>query len=766
MVQRVRPPAPHAGASAQAPAMIPTMMETTQPRAGATNLPMALTPLIGRGRELESIGEIMGRGRLATLTGPGGVGKTRLALELARRQIGRRADGVWLVDLTATPGPENVAGEVARVLGVRAPSAATSTDALGRLLADRDLLLVLDNCEHVILSSAELAAALLGSCRRLRILATSREPLGVAGETVWRLEPLQPSDASRLFVDRARQHDPRFIPDPESEAAITAICARVDNLPLAIELAAGGMTMMAPAELLTKLGSHLGQIAGGGSRLSPTRHRTVRATVEWSYELLEPDEQHGFRQLGVFVTGFDAEAAAGAAGMSLGALGRFIDKSLVAVSRSTAGRTRYRMLETMRGFALDLLTATGELEAARERHCQHFSGRVGPFEPRWPLSETQSMLDELGDDYDNIRAALEWAAATDPCAARALLAGAKDLFTLFGTAEGSRLALRLLEDCPNHDRSRIETQLVYGSVAMLAGDDKAASDVLADAAQLSEQLGEDALQGWAHFYLGLIKGLSGEIEAARVHLEASRAVHSSLGIGVGWARATAVLGVTFLVEGDAVRARRLVEEALAVDVTEGDDWGLGHCHIYLGIIAESEHASRTATAHFREAASRLRRFRGGPLLPAALIGQAGLLVAVDAPRAVRVIAAACAIRDRAGATFTPFFEERTERIRLAAEAAAGDAARPAWADGSRLGVDDAIALAFGNTRPPRISTDGMSIRELEVAGLVAEGLTNSQMAARLHLSVRTVESHVRNALMKAGLANRTQLATWAKDRTQ
>src|SRR5258708_27970528 len=281
---------------------------------------------------------------------------------------------------------------------------------------------------------------------------------------------------------------------------------------------------------------------------------------------------------------------------------------------------------------------------------------------------------------------------------------------------------------------------------MLAGDKEAGTGVRAGAAPLSEQLGEDALQGGAHFCLGLIKGLSGEIDAARAHLEASGEVHGSLGIGVGWAGATAVLGVTFLVEGDPVRARQLVEEALAVDVTEGDDWGLGHCHIYLGIIAESEHAAQKATAHFREAASRLRRFRGGPLLPAALIGQAGMLVAVDAPRAVRVIAAACAIRDRAGATFTPFFHERTERVRLAAEAAAGDAARPAWADGSHLGVDDAIALAFGDTRPPRTSADGMSIRELEVPRLVAEGLTNKQAAARLPPSARTVHRHVRSTL--------------------
>src|SRR5258708_36132604 len=190
------------------------MMATTQLPAGATNLPLALAPLIGRGRELESIGEILGRNRLATLTGPGGVGKTRLALELARRHIGRRGDGVWLVDLTAAPGPENVASETARVLRGHPLSGATPSDALVLYLADRDLLLVLDNCEHVILSSAKLAAALLGGCRRIRILATSREPLGVTGEAVWRLEPFQPSAAPPLFFSRATQHDPPLTPHP------------------------------------------------------------------------------------------------------------------------------------------------------------------------------------------------------------------------------------------------------------------------------------------------------------------------------------------------------------------------------------------------------------------------------------------------------------------------------------------------------------------------------------------------------------------------
>ncbi|HKR99436.1 MAG TPA: LuxR C-terminal-related transcriptional regulator, partial [Candidatus Dormibacteraeota bacterium] len=708
-----------------------------------------------------------GRARLATLTGPGGVGKTRLALELARRHVGQRADGVWLVDLTAAPEPDKVAGEAARALGLRTPSGATPSGTLLQFLARRDVLLVLDNCEHVIQSCAELAGSLLGGCPGLRILATSREPLGVNGETVWRLEPLQPSDAHRLFVERARQHDPRFIPDPQADAAIAAVCARVDHLPLAIELAAAGMTMMAPAELLTNLGSHLRQVGGRGSRLSPARHRTVRATVEWSYELLEADEQRGFRQLGVFVAGFDAEAAAAVAGLQLGPLGRLIDKSLVAAARSADGHTRFRLLETMREFALELLGDAAELAPARQSHMRYYAELLGPFEARWPSSRMQSILDARADDYENIRAAVEWAAAENPCAARALLASAKDFFLMLGPVDGRRLTERLLEDCAARDRERIALQIVLGVVANLAGDAETSCQSLGEAVRLSAELGDDLLQGWANFFLGLTETVwQREIEAARTHLEAARAIHGRIGVGHGWARATAVLALTFLREGDPARARQLVEEALAVDMAEEDDWGLGHCHLYLGVIAESEKAEAIAAGHFREAVIRLRRFRGGPLLPAALIGQAGALAKTDALRAVRVIAAAYALRDRAGAEFTPFFRDRAERIREAAEATAGDAYRLAWADGSHLGLDDAVALALGGGAPRRVSTDGMSIRELEVARLVAEGLTNKQIGARLHVSVRTVESHVRNALTKAGLTNRTQLATWARERAQ
>jgi predicted ATPase/DNA-binding CsgD family transcriptional regulator len=728
------------------------------------NLPVPLTSLVGRSRELDRIAETLRKARLVTITGPGGVGKTRLALETAHRQLGRRPGGVWLVDLAASPEQLDVAAETARALGVGSKAGTTPTDALRGYLADRDLMIVLDNCEHVIDASAELVDAVLTTCTQVRVLATSREPLGVDGETVWRLEPLAADDARRLFIERARQRRPEFIPSADLDATIVALCERLDHLPLAIELAAARIGVMSPAEILAALDKRLDTLAHG-SRVAPARHRTIRAAVEWSYDLLEPDEQRAFRSLAVFVGGFDADAAiAVSPGLTLDGFARLVEKSIVAVGESPSGRTRYRLLEAVRQLAHERIVAAGELDAARDRHLAHFSVPSEGEPDGWPSTTAVAVLDELEDDYGNVRAAIEWAAASDPCAGSRLLFARRDLFLLLGQADGRRLAVQLLERCPTRDRHRVLVQITAGLLGMMVADSGAAKDALEAARKLSVQLGEPALEGWALFFQGLTETLFGAIEPAREHLERARSLLHESGARAGEGTSIAALGLTFLATGEAPRAKELVEDALSMQVAADYSWGQGQAHIYLGIIADATGADPAgAASHYRQAVDCLRPYRG-PLLPMAVIGQAGVLGRRDPEVALKVAAAAHALRAQSGGDFPPLFRQRAEQVRVTAEAALGTEAPRIWAEGERLGADEAIALAFGTAKPRAAAPAGLSPREFEVAGLVAKGLSNKAIAARLQLSVRTVEDHVRHALAKTGLDNRTQLATWASER--
>ena len=514
------------------------------------SLPAPLTGLIGRTSELQGVSEMLRRARLVTLTGPAGVGKTRTAVELGRGQARQRADGVWLVDLTSVGRVEDVAAEAARVLGIRGATRDATTDAVRRYLADRDVLLLLDNCEHVLDACAELGMTLLGGCPNLRILATSREPLGLTGEAVWRLEPLSPGHAYRLFLERARERSPELVPDEDTEAAILDICARVDQLPLGIELAAARVSIMSPTEIATSLDAHLGEL-GRPRRPTPAHHRSVRAAVEWSYTLLDPVEQAAFRSLAVFVGGFDADAArAVAPGMSLDVLARLVDKSLIAVVPAGQHRTRYRLLDTVRVYAAERLVSADEAAAARARHLRYFSTIGIPVEYGFMSARVVSLLDPWAADYGNVRAALEWAAASEPCMAMRLLAETRDLFFVLGQADGNRLAEMVLQRCPERNRHRAWLMIWAGHLAFLLGQAPDAAGLMTQATELSVELGEPAAEAAAHVFLGIQHLFAGAPGQARDHLVSAGNIAQEAGDLIGEARSMAVLGLTYVMDGE------------------------------------------------------------------------------------------------------------------------------------------------------------------------------------------------------------------------
>jgi predicted ATPase len=383
-----------------------------------TNLPTVRTELIGRSADIEAVSSLVEREHLVTLTGVGGVGKTRLALGVAGALTARFSDGCWLVDLTPLADGSEVAKTAAAAIG--APAAVT--DDLARYLADRELLLVLDNCEHVLTSAADLVDALFDAARDVRVLATSREPLGLEGERVHRVESLalpsveallseaEESPAVQLFAERAIAVDQRFVLGPENVGAVMEICRHLDGIPLAIELAAARSAAMPPAEIAGRLGERF-RLLAGGSRRTQERHRTLLATVTWSYELLSEEEKFVFRRLAVFPASFDLGAAeAVASSENVDVLETVVRLVARSVLQFDPDEGRYRLLETLREYAADRLLDAGETDLARERHVRYFLELAESVAPHLRDARSPRALTLLSAELDNLRSVADWCA--------------------------------------------------------------------------------------------------------------------------------------------------------------------------------------------------------------------------------------------------------------------------------------------------------------------------------------------------------------------
>jgi predicted ATPase/DNA-binding CsgD family transcriptional regulator/DNA-binding XRE family transcriptional regulator len=584
-----------------------------------SNLPLPPTPLIGREREAAALGDLLGQDgvRLVTLTGVGGAGKTRLALHVAadlHGRGGRFPAGVWLVELAPVADPALVPHAVAAALAVRDAPGAALLDGLVAALRPRALLLVLDNCEHVLAACAALAERLLAGCPGVRILATSREPLQIAGERQRPVPPLAAPDpgrpaavddlarypAVRLFVARAQAVVPGFVLTPENAAAAAQVCARLDGIPLALELAAARVGVLAVAQVAARLDDCL-RLLTGGSRAGPTRQQTLRGTLDWSHDLLAEPERVLFRRLAVFAGGFDLEAAeAVCADDALEALTHLVHRSLV-VADAGAGAggdaaARYRLLEPVRQYARQRLAASGEEAAVHARHRDWCLALAEAAAPALGGREQLAWLARLDAELDNLRQALAWCGEHDP-AAGLRLAGLLAPFWRVRSYydEGSRWLAALLDRAPGGGAARAAALLGAAALTLSQWDLAGTRTRLEEALALSRALGDAGLIAAALRGFGNLHIFTGDLASARAVLDEGLARARTAGDRRGLADHLLLLGVVAYDGDELLEARSLLEESLAQARAVGDRalistalWLAGRAAMRLGDVEAAE----------------------------------------------------------------------------------------------------------------------------------------------------------------------------------
>jgi predicted ATPase/class 3 adenylate cyclase len=639
------------------------------------NLPTQPTSFIGREKELATALALLARGPLVTLTGQGGTGKTRLALHLAADSLEEYAGGAWLVELAPVSDPAAVGPAVAAVLRIPERPAIRITDAIVEALRDQELLLVLDNCEHVIAAAADLVSALLRSCPRLKILATSREALSVPGEALLSVpslgvpadDPLPPIEelrgyeAIRLFNDRSNAQLPTFVLTAENASDVVRVCRRLDGIPLALELAAARMRSLSLAEIAQRLDDRFRLLTGGG-RTVVARQQTLRALIDWSYDLLGEGERQLFRRLAVFVRGWTlhaAEVVCPGEGLDpsavLDLIAHLVDKSLV-VMQDRGGIARYTMLESIREYAREKLLDSGEAELLRERHAEYFF-HVIVDAPEWNIGSSAATV--AATDYENIQTALEWIGADPEGSERELLF----VGSMFGPAvargrvaqlRGSVTTALARSDPSARTLGRARALLAAGQLAGMQGDGASASALVEEAVELLRTLGakrelayallmrgrglqpdrvaagravdearallEATGEVWGQAFLPFILGDAalerGEYDAARREHRESLARFRQMGDLFYASNSLLSLGRLACIDGDLQRARALVEEALAIRrAREGDTrWPVAIALISLGEVDRCAGDPAAGAGSFEQALRYGRELGDGPLI--------------------------------------------------------------------------------------------------------------------------------------------------------
>ena len=752
----------------------------------AHDLPGSLTSFVGREREREEVARLLGTARLLTLTGPGGCGKTRLARQVAADLADAIPDGARLVELAPLTDPESVPQAVADALGVREQPGGSPVDALAGALKKKDLLLLLDNCEHLVEAAARLAETLLGVCPKLRILATSREALGAAGERVLQVPPLsgpapgsRPAaedlegyEAVRLFVQRARYRNPAFVLTPQNAGPVAEICAKLESLPLAIELAAARVGLSVE-QVADRLDDSMGLLTAGG-RTAVARQRTLRGALDWSFDLLSGPERALFGRLSVFAGGWTLEAAEVVgpdeeveAGDVLDVLSQLVDKSLVVAEAAGEGSVRYRMLEPVRQYAGERLLRSGGQEAARRRHAGWCLAFVEGAEAGLRGQEQASWVERTKREHANVRAALGWSLEADPETALRIASMTGYFWYRYGhIAEGYRWLEAVLARTEGLETAaRAKVLRFAGVLAEESGHYERARGLHERGLELYRRLEDREGVAASLTSLGALTFAVGDLERAISLTRESLVLKRELGDERGLMSSRNNLGEMLQAAGDLAGAQALFEENLESDRRLADEWGAGVTLLNLGTLAVEQAEPNRAEGMLTEALRTLRHFGDEDAVAECLDSLAGAAGARgEGLRAAKLLGAADAAREHLGTPMRPVERERYERFVALARRGLGERAwRSAWEAGRAMPLRSATEYALSDEPAPR-APGPLTRRELEVADLVAEGLTNRRISTRLSISERTVATHVGRILKKLGLRSRAQLATWTTER--
>jgi predicted ATPase/DNA-binding CsgD family transcriptional regulator len=742
----------------------------------ATNIPAPHDRFVGRKEEMRDVAEAIGEYRIVTLVGTGGAGKTRLALEVAADSLARYPDGVWLVPLgTAASGAE-AATLTARTLGVGERLGEPAMATLRERLSDRDLLLLLDNCEHLVEPVAALVTELVAHCTTVRVLATSRELLRCQGEKAIAVSPLdaggpgRPGPATELFIDRAVSGAPGLVLGAADVPMVEAICRRLDGLPLAIELAASRLRTISLKQLAARLDDRF-RVLTGGDRDAPARQRTIESVVAWSYDLLDADEQAMFRQLSVFPDDLPlaaVEAVVAPTGCeTLDVLGGLVDKSLVVANRS-GEEYRYRMLETIREYGHCLLSGADELDTACRRMAVWVVGLVSRLEHDMRTPRQDAAIRAVLPERATARAAYEWALeAGEQLTALRILSAVPLMPTAQRYSELQRLR-RQVPDIPEAVSAQV--LLTLANLAFEIGHAQECIEHATAAARAFTALNDIRLRAWARALEALGRWTAEEPTGHFAPIfDENLAVFDEQHDEFGLAYA---LWLASLLAADSHTALARADRSETLFRKLGAPFGLGHCLEGRALIELEAGEPAASFAQLDEALTIFSDMENQGCTAHALEATAAVLVRRgDLFDAGRLVGAAAELRNQVGQDHRPWEREGLARTERAfADAPASVDLDGAQHEGHLLTMTEAVALArrllsraAGTPEGPAPDYDrlGLSPREAQVLQLLAAGCSNREISEHLIVSVKTIERHLGNLYRKLEVTNRTQAAAYA-----